>query len=231
MEPAVAGLRISVLPPTDLNSPASRSRPQWALASGEEKIAMKMTAFEKLFVNRPGHTHSVAAHALELLHRIDLKRGWRYLDVGCGVGAAAREVAAAGGLCVTAVDLDPAQIEAANRDAAGPNLQYRVMDATKLEFDDAEFEVVASSMATHHIPNWEQAFKEMARVLCPGGYLVYSDFVFPSWLARIAQRFLWFAGMPSRRALGQLASATGLVPLYEAHRSGKTDLIWQKQPC
>ena len=50
-------------------------------------------------------------------------------------------------------------------------------------FHDAEFHIVASSMATHHIPGWERAFSEMVRVLRPGGYLIDADFMFPSWLA------------------------------------------------
>ncbi len=192
---------------------------------------MKMTAFEKLFVNRPGHARTVGRHALELLRRIEVKSGWLYLDVGCGVGAAALQIAVANDLSVTGIDLDPAQIEAAKRGTTGSNLEFRAMDATKLEFADAAFDVVASSMATHHIPNWEQAFNEMARVLRPGGYLVYSDFVFPSWLARFARHFIWFVGIPSRSTLDHLASAAGLVSLYEAHRSGKADLIWRRKAC
>jgi ubiquinone/menaquinone biosynthesis C-methylase UbiE len=56
------------------------------------------------------------------------------------------------------------------------------MDATRLRFHDAEFHIVASSVATHHIPGWERAFSEMVRVLRPGGFLIYADFMFPSWL-------------------------------------------------
>ena len=64
-----------------------------------------------------------------------------------------------------------------------------VMDATRLQFDDAQFDVVASSMVTHHLPHWETAFSEMIRVLRPGGYLLYTDFMLPSWLAAIGRRF------------------------------------------
>jgi len=115
-----------------------------------------MTAIEKHFVNSPGHTLQVAGRAQRLLSRIDIQPGWRYLDVGCGVGAMACAIAKTRG---------------------------SVMYATRLRFHDAEFHIVASSMATHQIPVWARAFSEMVRVLRPGGYLIYADLMFPSWLA------------------------------------------------
>ena len=102
--------------------------------------------------------------------RIDVTAAQRYLDVGCGVGAAACEIAAKYGLDVTGIDVDPGQIAAAR--AAHPHLRFMVMDATKLQFHDAAFDIVATSMTTHHMPGWERAFSEMIRVLRPGGYLI-----------------------------------------------------------
>ena len=189
---------------------------------------MKMTAIEKSFVNRPSHTRRVAGHALQLLYRVNYQDGWRYLDVGCGVGAAAQEIAATTGLPVTGVDIDPQQIEAASAGAASPNPQFKVMNAARLTFEDGAFDVVATHMATHHIPDWEQVFCEMARVLRPGGHLIYTDFIFPRWLARIFPRFIHFAGMPSIAVLNLLASENGLAKVYETRYSGKVDVIWMK---
>ena len=53
---------------------------------------MKMTAWEKSFVNSTNHTREVADRALKLLNRIEHRPGWRYLDVGCGVGAGPRAI-------------------------------------------------------------------------------------------------------------------------------------------
>jgi ubiquinone/menaquinone biosynthesis C-methylase UbiE len=188
---------------------------------------MRMSALEKHFVNSPSHTQRVAEHAYQLLSYINYSSGWRYLDVGCGVGAAARKLAATSGLSVTGIDIDPEQIQATKREAPRPNLQYKVMDATRLEFADSAFDVVASRMATHHISHWERAFSEMVRVLRPGGYLIYSDFVFPFWLAKFAGliRFLQF---PTTTGLHLLAERSGLTPVYESRRSGKVDVIWRK---
>ena len=188
---------------------------------------MRMSALEKHFVNSPSHTQRVADHAYQLLSHIDCKSGWQYLDVGCGVGTAAQEIAATSGLAVTGIDVDPKQIEVAKSGVACPNLQYKVMDATKLEFANETFEVVASRMATHHIPDWERAFSEMVRVLRPGGYLIYSDFVFPSWLARIV-RLIRLVGFPTTNALHLMTERAGLVRVYETHGFGKADVIWRK---
>jgi ubiquinone/menaquinone biosynthesis C-methylase UbiE len=131
---------------------------------------MRMSALEKHFVNSPSHTQRVADHAYQLLSHIDCKSSWQYLDVGCGVGTAAQKIAATSGLSVTGIDIDPIQIEVAKSGAVRLNLRYKVMDATKLEFADGTFDIVASRMATHHIPDWERGFSEMVRVLRPGVY-------------------------------------------------------------
>ncbi len=186
-----------------------------------------MTEFEKFFVNRPSHTREVVAHARELLGRISYQPGWRYLDVGCGVGATACEIAGASNLEVTGVDIDPKQIDAARAASARPNLHFRVMDAKKLDFPDGQFDIVASSMATHHIPDWERVLAEMVRVLRTGGYLIYTDFVFPSWLVKIVRLFR-VLGFPSTTALESIAVGAGLVKVHQAERSWKVDLIWLK---
>ena len=72
---------------------------------------MRMTTIEKHFVNSPEHTLRVAHRAQQLLDRIDIQPGWRYLDVGCGVGAAACEIANRCGLDVTGIDVDPDRLK------------------------------------------------------------------------------------------------------------------------
>lgn len=189
---------------------------------------MKMTTVEKWFVNSPSHTRGVAEHALQLLSLIDdYTRDGEYLDVGCGVGSAARKIADSSRLSVTGIDIDPKQIETAQNGAAIANLQFKVMDATKLEFENGKFDVVASHMATHHIPKWEQALFEMARVLRIGGYLIYTDFVFSPWLAK-AVRLFRSVGFPSTRALDSIATKAGLVRVYRYYQSGRADIIWMK---
>jgi ubiquinone/menaquinone biosynthesis C-methylase UbiE len=186
-----------------------------------------MTAFEKHFVNRPAHTANVARHAEGLLERIGLQPGWRYLDVGCGVGAADEALAEKTDLDVTGIDFDPEQIAAAQARPARPNLHFLVMDATKLEFPDGAFDVVTARYATHHMAGWERAFAEMIRVLRPGGYLIYSDLMFPLWLDGF-RRLLRLGGTPSAKRVEFLAAQAGLSPVHQARAGLQHDYIWRQ---
>ena len=162
---------------------------------------MKMTAGEKYLVNSSNHTRHVADRAMQLLGRIKLQPGWRYLDVGCGVGSTAKRIASERDLEVTGIDVDPLQIAAAKRGAPRQNLHFWIMDATRLGFRDAEFDIVATSMTTHHIPDWERALSEMVRVLRSGGYFIYGDHVVPSWLAKASRCLARFMRFPPAHAI------------------------------
>jgi ubiquinone/menaquinone biosynthesis C-methylase UbiE len=184
---------------------------------------------EKRFVNDPEHTQWVARHGQQLLARIDLKPGWKYLDVGCGVGAAACGIANRFDLVITGIDVDPKQIEEARSRSIHPDLRFMTMDAARMQFRPGEFDIVATSMATHHIPEWERVFSEMVRVLRPGGYLIYTDLMFPSWLSAAGGYLIPFVGLPSRKRLEALAAQEGLVKIFEGGSGMRSDFIWQKE--
>jgi ubiquinone/menaquinone biosynthesis C-methylase UbiE len=161
---------------------------------------MKMSRFEKLFVNSSRHSNRVAEQAHQLVRTAAPKPRQRLLDVGCGNGAAAIGLANTLGLLVTGIDVDTEQIEAAA--SAGAELagvRLLAADATRLPFADGEFDMVCSNKTIHHIREWQQALTEMTRVLKPEGHLVYSDFVAPA-----GHR------LPTRRALNRFADQHGL---------------------
>jgi ubiquinone/menaquinone biosynthesis C-methylase UbiE len=142
---------------------------------------MKMGFVEKFFVNSLRREARIEALTRDLLGSVELDGATALLDVGCGSGAAARCAAArcvAGErqLNVVGVDVDPAQVALA-RERAGddPRLTFREANATQLPFEDSQFDVVVSFMATHHIADWQSALSEMRRVLRPGGHLLYAD--------------------------------------------------------
>jgi malonyl-CoA O-methyltransferase len=49
-------------------------------------------------------------------------------------------------------------------------------DMSRLPFVDGLFDLVVSGLAVGHAPRLDEWMREMARVLAPGGHLVYSDF-------------------------------------------------------
>ncbi|MEZ4661347.1 MAG: class I SAM-dependent methyltransferase [Caldilineaceae bacterium] len=191
---------------------------------------MKMSSIEKVFVNSLRHSQRVSDHAQALLNRITITPGQKYLDVGCGNGAAPIRIARHYPLDVTGIDVDPAQIQAAQEAGAGmDNVHFQTLDGVELPFADAEFDIVSTNKVMHHIPHWERALGEMARVLKPGGHLIFSDLIYARWLAAsgnaLAKRY---AGFPTRRGIDILVARHQLRPIYGSRSPMHYEAIWQK---
>ncbi len=107
---------------------------------------------------------------VDLVARLEPKRSERFLDVACGTGGVAERAAAAGAE-VTGADFAPELVETARRRAEerGLTINYDVGDAEALPYDDASFDIVASSFGVMFAPNQERAAAELARVCKPGG--------------------------------------------------------------
>lgn len=104
------------------------------------------------------------------------------LDVACGTGklaaALARRVGPSGR--VVGVDLAPAMVDRAAADNAGfPWLEFRVGDALALPFDDGEFGAATTAFGLRNLPDFEAGFREMARVVRPGGMVVCLELSVP----------------------------------------------------
>jgi ubiquinone/menaquinone biosynthesis C-methylase UbiE len=135
------------------------------------------------------------------------RSGWPYdpvLEVGAGTGFFSLNLRQAGivdGVHVT--DISSGMVEAAKRNASmlGFDIEGRVADAESLPYADATFDLVVGHAVLHHLPDVERAFREMLRVLRPGGRLVicgeptrYGDYV-----ARRLSRATWWAATHATR--------------------------------
>ncbi|HWL36669.1 MAG TPA: methyltransferase domain-containing protein [Frankiaceae bacterium] len=124
---------------------------------------------------------------------LDAQPGERVLEVGCGLGADARELAErvlpAGE--VVAIDLSKAMVEAARErhDERLP-VTYDVADVTALPYDDASFDVVRIERVLQHVPDAALACREIARVLKPGGRVLAYDTDWGSFSVSIADTAL-----------------------------------------
>jgi SAM-dependent methyltransferase len=101
----------------------------------------------------------------------------RWLEVACGAGMIARELAGKVG-SVHGVDLTPAMVERGRTEAAAgglANVEFSLGDATALEFEDGSFDGAITRFSFHHIPAPQRALAEMARVVRPGGWVVVAD--------------------------------------------------------
>ena len=175
-----------------------------------------MSAFEKRFINSTAHGRRVAEHAVRRLRHVPIEAGRSYLDVGCGNGLATIHVADTLRLRAVGVDVDAAQIAAAQQ-AAGSRtgVSFMTASATELPFDSGQFDIVFTNKALHHVPEWQQAIEELKRVIAPGGYVVFADLNVPAALARLLRRTVGHAaGIFTRRDLDR-----GFSGLHDLHRN------------
>lgn len=116
---------------------------------------------------------------LELARAAELDAAKYVLDVGSGVGGTSRCLAKEFGCRVTGIDLTDEYCRAATMLTAKTGLahliDYRQGDATRLPFDDHAFDVVWTEHVAMNIPDKTRLYKEMHRVLKPGGTLAIYD--------------------------------------------------------
>jgi ubiquinone/menaquinone biosynthesis C-methylase UbiE len=132
-----------------------------------------------LFKVLAGREHETfRQHVVELA---ELRGDEHVLDAGCGSGLMAQRIAAQYPDCtVHGIDLSPAMIDVARKDAAkrGLAVDWRIGSITDLPYPDASFDVAITNIMYHHLDLAEkrQAVAEIARVLKPGGRYVSAEF-------------------------------------------------------
>jgi SAM-dependent methyltransferase len=173
--------------------------------------------------------------------RLDVSRGDRLLDLGCGGGRHVFEAARRGAL-VVALDsrideLGEAGAVLAAMEEAGelppdrPGLLVQA-DALALPFADGAFDRVIAAEVLEHIPEDCRALSELARVLRPGGSMAVTV---PRWLP---ERICWalsdryhtvdgghvriYRAKGVRRRLGE----AGLTPTGSHHAHGLHSPYW-----
>lgn len=111
-----------------------------------------------------------------------LKPGMALLDCGCGPGTITLGLAeAVAPALVTAIDLEPSQIEAARRlsvERGSQNVEWQVASVYQMPFPDRSFDVVFSHALFEHLGEPDAALEEIRRVLRPGGLVAISS---PDW--------------------------------------------------
>jgi ubiquinone/menaquinone biosynthesis C-methylase UbiE len=117
--------------------------------------------------------------SIQLYHRIATQadlRGLRVLEVGCGHGGGAsyltRTLRPAS---YTGLDVNPAGIAFCRKRHHVPGLDFVRASAEKLPFPDQSFDAVINIESSAAYPHFSRFLTEVARVLRPGGHLLYAD--------------------------------------------------------
>jgi SAM-dependent methyltransferase len=126
-------------------------------------------------VIHPGGRHSTE----QLLDLARLDNGQRALDVGCGVGTTAIQMAGRFGARVTAVDISPLMLERARRNVRRAGLEREIEveqgDIMALGFPDNTFDRVIAEAVTMFVDR-QRAANELVRVCRPGGMVLATEF-------------------------------------------------------
>lgn len=102
----------------------------------------------------------------------------RVLDVCCGTGDLAVAMLEGGAGEVIATDFAPAMVEIA-KEKAGDRIDFSVADTTRVPFPDASFDVATVGFGVRNLEDMDAGFREMHRVLKPGGRFMILEFSRP----------------------------------------------------
>jgi ubiquinone biosynthesis O-methyltransferase len=109
-----------------------------------------------------------------LVSMLDPKPSDMIFDVGCGSGMDLIPLSKKCLKCI-GIDFSEGMIHGAKEVLLGSNVnnvEVEFGDATNLRFQDGQFDKVFASEVLEHIPDYQKAVNEMARVLKTGGSLV-----------------------------------------------------------
>jgi len=159
----------------------------------------------------------------DLLKMLQLRPEDIVLDVGCGAGQTACEIAMEYGSRVTGVDISDVMISKAKDKAikkrVEDKVEFRVADAFQLPFDDESFDVAIFESVLTPLPgNKMDALRETIRVVRPGGLIGANETIFydtaPAELLELADKHPAIHGMFTPDKLRDLFEESGL-PVVE----------------
>jgi len=153
----------------------------------------------------------------------------RALEIGAGTGYFTLNMLRAGLIGqATCSDISPGMLSTlqANAKRLGLEVQTEPADAEELPFADGSFDLVFGHAVLHHIPDLERAFGEFARVLAPGGTVVFAGEPsrYGDRLASVPKRTAGALAPMWRRAIGARPAPPAEGGAPEAALEGSVDV-------
>ncbi len=151
----------------------------------------------------------------------------RVLDLGCGAGNLAADLAHRG-YVVTGVDISEAMISEARRTHEGQDLDWVVIQARKpLPFDCGSFDAVVASSVFEYLDDVASTLGEVARILRPGGILLYTV-PLPSHPTRRLEHVLaYLARLPLLRPADRVPRLGGYLQYLRLSRNRMSIARWE----
>ena len=171
---------------------------------------------------------------LALISGLALPAGAPALEVGCGAGYAATQLAEQG-YSVDAIDPVQEMVDAtrtrATRLGLNARVRARIGDVCSLPFQDETFRMVIAMGVLPWLPSIDQPLREMSRVLRPGGYLIVTTDNLWSlrwWLEPLSNPLVRPAKELLKRVLRLLGREASCAPWYPTSRSTLDGLLESK---
>jgi len=188
------------------------------------------------FYKGESFSNSLARHEHYLSSYMNLRPGMRVLDVGCGVGGPAREIAQFSDSTIIGLNNNDFQIQRARKYTKAAGLEKQVTfakgDFMKLaeQFGENSFDAVYAIEATCHAPTWEGVYGEIMKVLKPGGVFgVYEWCMTDAWDAsnpehqKLQHEIEFGNGIPEMRPITKAREALKAVGFEIEHEEDLAD--------
>lgn len=126
----------------------------------QEKIS-----FDKFTSKEPWHafTDKTYAKIIRLFLRLNLKRGSKIIDMGCGTGELTKKLKDFGFTNISGYDISKNCIFMARKNYKGIDFQVKDIENTKLKSNSVDYLLYCGIL--HHFTKMEKAIKEAKRIL------------------------------------------------------------------
>jgi SAM-dependent methyltransferase len=116
------------------------------------------------------------SYARDLAARVVARAPARVLEVAAGTGVVTRELATRlpGKVPIVATDLNQAMLDQAAAAGTARPVEWRQADVMSLPFADGTFDAVVCQFGVMFFPDKPAAFREVRRVLAPGGAFLFN---------------------------------------------------------
>lgn len=186
--------------------------------------------------DKKGQSREEATHRLHtrIARLLQLGPGKTAVDIGCGIGGALRDIAVETGARVQGITLGDNEVTKANQRIAEAGLgslcQVVCGDYQQMPFADGSFDAAYAIYSLKYFPDLSRVFREVQRVLRPGGLFCTYDIVkTPRYRAQpqhadLVRAFEYACGMPPLHSAAEMIASghgAGLECLTEMDLSNE----------